>query len=216
MSIQGKIIREYALPTIWLNVGIYIQNWLSKVVQIYRKRYLHGWWARKHRCYWLVTFEKRAVLVNKIHMTRNTHMDEYIIFSLPLSSFHSFFFFWQQLFTVSRIIAWHWHRNCTICSYRTLEEKQSLPPVIGTHVLGLCFFGGVFDPQQVSEACLPKEHRANIVGNLFYSWWRQRRLWRLWTSPYLQEIADPRDFFWKIVWKFFTGTRNECETVLSF
>lgn len=27
----------------------------------------------------------------------------------------------------------------TLCSYRALEEKQSLPPFIGTHVLGLCF-----------------------------------------------------------------------------
>lgn len=123
MFIQGKIIREYALPTIWLNVGIYIQNWLSKVVQIYRKRYLHGWWARKHRCYWLVTFEKRAVLVNKIHMTRNTHMDEYIIFSLPLSSFRSFFFFgssyslFQGLLhdidteTVLYVLTEHWKKS---------------------------------------------------------------------------------------------------------
>lgn len=215
MFIQGKIIREYALPTIWLNVGIYIQNWLSKVVQIYRKRYLHGWWARKHRCYWLVTFEKRAVLVNKIHMTRNTHMDEYIIFSLPLSSFRSFFFlaavihcFKDYCMTLTQKLYYMFLQNI---GRKAIPSSRHWDPCSG-----LVLFGGVFDPQQVSEACLPKEHRANIVGNLFYSWWRQRRLWRLWTSPYLQEIADPRDFFWKIVWKFFTGTRNECETVLSF
>lgn len=34
---------------------------------------------------------------------------------------------------------------------------------------GFVLFGGVFDAQQVSQACLPEEHRANIVGHLFYS-----------------------------------------------
>ena len=81
---------------------------------------------------------------------------------------------------------------------------------------GLVLFGGVFDLQQVSEACLPEEHSANVVGNLFYFRWRKRRLWLLRTSSYLQEIADTRDFFWKVVWKLFTGPRNECETFFSF
>lgn len=69
-----------------------------------------------------------------------------LYFFIPASKFFFlycfliFFFFWQQLFTISRIIAWHWHRNSTTCSYRALEEKQCLPPLVGTHVLGLCFF----------------------------------------------------------------------------
>jgi hypothetical protein len=98
----------------------------------------------------------------------------------------------------------HWKRN-------NLFSPSCLDP--GS---GLVLFGGVFDLQQVSEACLSEEHGANVVGNLFYSRWRKRRLWLLWTSPYLQEIADPRDFLWKVVWKLFTGPRNECETFFSF
>lgn len=42
MSIQEEKIKAYSLPTSSLSVGIYIQNWLLKVVQIYRERYLHG------------------------------------------------------------------------------------------------------------------------------------------------------------------------------
>lgn len=114
----------------------------------------------------------------------------------------------------SRIIAWH-NRNSAACSQQS-SERESLSTVLLGPMFWACAFGGVSDPSQVSEACLPEEHGANVVGNLFYSWWRKRRLWWLRTSPYLQEIADPRDFLWKVVWKLFTGPRNERETFFPF
>lgn len=114
-----------------------------------------------------------------------------------------------------RIIAWH-NRNSTACSQQSSERKTISPFSCHDPCSGLVLFGGVFDLQQVSEACLPEEHGANVVGNLFYSWRRKRRFWLLRTSSYLQEIADPRDFLWKVVWKLFTGSRNKCETFFSF
>lgn len=63
-----------------------------------------------------------------------------------------------------------------------------------------------------SETGLPEEHGANVVGNLLDSGGGERMLQWLGTSPELQEIADPRDFLWEVVWKLFPGTRNKCET----
>lgn len=79
-----------------------------------------------------------------------------------------------------------------------------------------CAFGGVFDLWHISEAGLPEEHGADVVGNLFDPRRGERRLWRLGTSPYLQEIADPGNFLWKVVGEIFPGPRNECETFFPF
>lgn len=142
-------------------------------------------------------------------MTKITHKNEYIA---PLLSR---FFIDSHHPSFSRIIAWH-NRNSTVCSQQSSEREISLFILLSWPMFWACAFGGVFDLQQVSEACLPEEHSANVVGNLFYFRWRKRRLWLLRTSSYLQEIAYPRDFFWKVVWKLFTGPRNECETFFSF
>lgn len=152
-------------------------------------------------------FWKGHVLGNKIYMT-NTWMDT-SYFSFPPSSL----FFGSNYSRFQGLLHDIEQKLYVLTEHgkRSNVFSPSWEPCSG-----LVLFGGVFDPQQVSQACLPEEHRADIVGNLFNSWWRQWRLWRLWTGPDLQEIADPRDFLWKVVWKFFTRTRNKCETVLSF
>lgn len=48
------------------------------------------------------------------------------------------------------------------------KEKHLFPLFCSDPWSGLVLFGGVFD-LWVSEACLPEEHGADIVGNLFYS-----------------------------------------------
>lgn len=66
MSVQKKKVRKYSSLTDSLNVGICNQNWLSKVVQIYRERYLYVWKTRKQAIYLLVGFERGPIFIIKM------------------------------------------------------------------------------------------------------------------------------------------------------
>lgn len=181
------------------------------MIQIYRERYLYVWQTSKHELYLSVSLERGPILVIKIYVWPKTlpWMDTPCfpptLQFFEMDSHHPPF---------SRIIAWH-HRDSAVCSQRSSEREplSTRPPC---PVFRACAFGGVFDLSHISEACLPEEHGANVVGNLFDSRWGERRLWLLGTSPYLQEIADPRNFLWKVVGEIFTGPRNECETFFPF
>lgn len=83
MSIQKNKIRKYSSHTNSLNVGIYNQNWLSKVIQIYRERYLYVWQTREHEIYLLVSFERGPILIINICMIKHTHMDGHTLFCPP-------------------------------------------------------------------------------------------------------------------------------------
>lgn len=204
MSVQKKKIRKYSSPANSLNVGIYTQNWLSKVVQIYRGRCLYAWQQENMEPIYRLVF-KRA-------HTHNLYIYIYeyskTLMWMDTSGFPSPSSF-------SRIIAWHNTEILLLVLSKALREEPPLSTLRSDPCSGLVLFKGVFDLQQVSEARLPEEHGTNVVGNLFYSWRRKRRLWLLWTSPYLQEITDPGNFLWEVVWKLFTGPRDECKTVFS-
>lgn len=168
------------------------------------------WQTSKHERYLSVSFERGPILVIKIYVTKNTPTNGHALFPPPSSCF----LIDSHRPPFSRIIAWH-HRKSAVRSQRS-SEREPLATLPSCPVFWACAFGGVFDLSHVSEACLPEEHGADVVGNLFDSRWGKRRLWLPGASPYLQEIADPGNFLWKVVRKVFTGPRNECETFFPF
>lgn len=72
MSVQKNKIRKYSSHSLSLNVGIYNQNRLLKVIQMYRERYLYVWQTRKHEVYLLVSLERQTIFVIKIHIWPKT------------------------------------------------------------------------------------------------------------------------------------------------
>lgn len=170
------------------------------------------WQTSKHELYLLVSFEREPILLIKIYMWPRTLLCMDTPCYLPPSP--SFFLIDSHHPPFSRIIAWH-HRKSAVCPQWN-SEREPLATLSSCPVFWVCAFGGVLDLPHVSEARLPEEHGADVVGNLFDSWWGKGRLWLLGASPYLQEIADPGNFLWKVVWKILTWARNECETFFPF
>lgn len=88
-------------------------------------------------------------------------------FTFPF--YHSAFFLTDSSHSPFQGLLPDINAKTTIGSYREHWKRNSFFLPHQDQCSGLVLFGGVFDLQQVSEACFPEEHRANIVGNLFYS-----------------------------------------------
>lgn len=137
MSVQKNKIRKYSSCTNSLNVGIYNQNRLSKVIQIYRERYLYVWQTRKHRVYLLVSFERGPILVIKIYiyMTKNTHMDRHILLPpcppcfLLTATTHLFLGLLPDITEILLLVL-----------NKAVKEKQSLSALLSWSVFWACAF----------------------------------------------------------------------------